>query len=74
MKCMVGVEESQELIVGYGARTLDPETAAMFERHIEFCATCRDGVATQIAVWAALDEWRALILAVVRAKRSRSAG
>jgi len=60
MNCPLALDESAELIVGYGAGTLDPGTAAGFERHLESCADCCEVVAAQRAVWAALDEWREL--------------
>jgi hypothetical protein len=62
MKCPLEFDRSSELIVGYGARTLDPEAAAAFERHLHSCAVCCKLVAAQKAVWAALDdvEWREL--------------
>ena len=60
MKCPLQFEESSELIVGYGARTLDPDTALAFERHVGSCAACREAAALQRAVWTALDEWHAL--------------
>jgi hypothetical protein len=56
MECPLEFGQSAELIVGYGARTLDPETAAAFERHMDSCAACRDLTAAQKAVWAALDD------------------
>jgi anti-sigma factor RsiW len=60
MKCPLQFEESSELIVGYGARTLDPDTAIAFERHVGCCEACREAAALQRAVWTALDEWHAL--------------
>jgi anti-sigma factor RsiW len=60
MRCPLGFDQSAELIVGYCARTLDPDNAAAFERHIDFCAECREAAAIQKAVWVALDEWREL--------------
>jgi hypothetical protein len=56
MRCPLEFDRSAELIVGYGARTLDPAAAAAFERHIVSCAECRAAAALQKAVWAALDE------------------
>lgn len=56
MKCPLEFEQSAELIVGYGARTLDPDTTAAFERHIDSCAKCGKVAAAQVAVWAALDD------------------
>jgi hypothetical protein len=58
MRCPLEFDRSAELIIGYGARTLDPDTSAAFERHIDLCAECREAAALQKAVWAALDEWR----------------
>jgi len=56
------LDRSGELIVGYGARTLDPATAAEFERHMVSCAECRAGAALQKAVWAALDQSQDLLV------------
>lgn len=56
MICPLELERSAELVVGYSARTLDPETAAAFERHMDCCATCCELAAAQRAVWAALDD------------------
>ena len=58
MSCPLEFDRSAELIVGYGARTLDADATAAFERHIQFCADCRKAAALQEAVWKALDEWR----------------
>jgi anti-sigma factor ChrR (cupin superfamily) len=55
-KCPLDFDRSSELIVGYGAGTLDLAATAAFELHIEFCAECREEAALQKAVWAALDE------------------
>lgn len=55
--------QSEELIVGYGAGTLDAGAAAWFERHMERCADCRREAALQQAVWRALDQWSATVLA-----------
>jgi anti-sigma factor RsiW len=49
-------DESGELIVGYSAGRLDPETEAAFERHLASCTACREAVAAQNLVWSALDE------------------
>jgi hypothetical protein len=56
MSCPLEFDCSAELIVGYGARTLDPDATAAFELHIQFCADCREAAALQEAVWNALDE------------------
>ena len=64
--CPLEFEQSAELIVGYAARSLDPEAAAMFERHIKRCPSCREEAALQVAVWAALDRCRTQSLAILR--------
>lgn len=64
MRYPLEFDRSAELIVGYGARTLDPATAAAFERHIVSCAGCRTAAALQKAVWAALDESQDLRVAL----------
>ena len=58
MKCPLEFDQSAELVIGYGAGTLDPDATAAFERHIGCCPACSEAVALQKAVWAALDEWR----------------
>jgi len=73
MHCPLELERSAELIVGYGAKTLDRELALEFERHIELCADCRREAVLQRAVWLALDECRALIPALIPAWRFASA-
>jgi hypothetical protein len=45
--------------VDYVRRTLAPEAAAAFERHLDLCAACRQAVNAQQAVWSALDAWEA---------------
>jgi hypothetical protein len=62
MRCPLECDAGAELIVGYGARTLDPGIAAEFERHIASCDACCKVAAAQKAVWEALDdaEWRDL--------------
>jgi hypothetical protein len=58
MKCPLEFDQSAELVIGYGARTLDPDATAVFERHIGCCPACSEAAALQKAVWAALDHWR----------------
>ena len=60
MRCPLKSEKSSELVVGYGARTLDSETASAFEDHLSSCSACCRAAAAQRAVWEALDEWREL--------------
>jgi anti-sigma factor RsiW len=57
MSCPLEFDKSAELIIGYCARTLDPDTTATFARHMESCTDCSEAVALQKTVWAALDEW-----------------
>lgn len=57
MRCLLESSQSEELIVGYGAGTLDAEAAAWFERHMERCADCRREAALQKAVWVIMDRW-----------------
>ncbi len=59
MKCPIQTDNA-ELLLAYCTRTLDGETAAILERHIDGCTQClhfRDG---QRAVWSALDHWEAM--------------
>jgi len=60
MKCPLQFDQIGELVVAYGARTLDPAATAAFERHMNSCAACTEAAAVQRAVWSALDEWREL--------------
>jgi hypothetical protein len=57
MECPLKSGRAAELIVGYPAQTLDPHTAAAFERHLKDCAICRELSSAQQAVWSALDAW-----------------
>jgi hypothetical protein len=70
MKCQLESDESAELIVGYGARTLDLDATAAFERHIAVCPACREEAVLQKAIWAALDEWPALLPEPGHARRT----
>ena len=58
MKCPIETRE-HELLVAYGAGTLDKEGAAKLEEHIGTCPGCRQVVREQQAVWQALDRWEA---------------
>lgn len=63
MSCSLEVSQSGELIVGYGAGTLDAGACAWFERHMERCADCRREAALQKAVWLVLDQWKGTVFA-----------
>lgn len=60
MHCPMEGREGAELLLDYCARRLDPEKSAWFDRHLAFCASCRELVAAQKQVWEALDYWNAL--------------
>ena len=57
MECPLKIGLSDELTVGYVARTLDASTIAAFEQHLSACAECREMIAAQQKVWKALDAW-----------------
>ncbi len=50
-------DDGDELIIAYGARTLDPEQLRELEQHLEICARCRELADAQRAVWSALEAW-----------------
>jgi len=56
-RCPLEIGNAGELVLAYGARTLTPDQAAAFERHMLSCAGCREMAAAQQAVWSALDAW-----------------
>lgn len=55
--CPLNNGNAAELVLAYGARTLDADGRAAFERHMLSCAGCRELAAAQQAVWSALDAW-----------------
>jgi len=52
-----GCWEETELLLKYAAGGLDAADREAVERHMEACGPCREFVAGQRAVWAALDRW-----------------
>jgi anti-sigma factor RsiW len=48
-----------ELLLDYTARKLNPETTAIFERHMQQCAECARFASAQQQLWKALDSWEA---------------
>lgn len=56
MSCEVE-DDGDELIIAYGARTLDPDQEAKLEQHFKICARCRELAQAQRAVWSALEAW-----------------
>ena len=57
MKCPIETPENAGVLLDYCAGKLDADTAAGLERHFADCGHCRDWVAAQKNVWAALDAW-----------------
>jgi anti-sigma factor RsiW len=64
MRCPIETQESADQLLAYTARRLEPEAAAVFERHMESCAACRQFAQAQQAVWSALDAWEAMPVSV----------
>lgn len=60
MECPVQNQEHADLLLKYCARRLDPDTAAVLERHMEHCEACRAFGEAQKVTWAALDLWEAI--------------
>jgi anti-sigma factor RsiW len=59
MNCPLHTRENAEQLFNYCSRRLDPQTAAVLERHIAVCPECRQFAENQRAVWDALDAWEA---------------
>ena len=57
-RCTLENENATELVLAYGAQTLDPDQSSAFERHMLSCESCRKLAAAQMAVWSALDAWQ----------------
>lgn len=53
MSC--SIENREERLLNYISGSLETQEAALFERHLESCAVCREFVAGQKAVWQDLD-------------------
>lgn len=56
-RCPLENGTAAELVLAYGARTLDADQHAAFERHMSSCPGCRELAAAQQTVWWALDTW-----------------
>jgi hypothetical protein len=56
-RCALGNENAAELVLAYGAQTIDADKLAAFEQHMLSCANCRELAAAQRSVWSALDAW-----------------
>lgn len=59
MNCPLETPETAELLLAYCSRKLDAESAALLEKHLEWCPSCRSFAEGQRAVWSALDSWDA---------------
>ncbi|HUI80991.1 MAG TPA: zf-HC2 domain-containing protein [Bryobacteraceae bacterium] len=59
MKCPIGSDEQLELLEAYCAGERNTPGTAALAKHLEGCAACRELVASQQAMWSALDEWKA---------------
>ncbi len=53
------LDNREERLIDYVSGSLDARDAALFEKHLEACAECREFVAGQKAVWNALDVFEA---------------
>jgi hypothetical protein len=53
MSC--SIENREEALLGYISGSLEARKAALFEKHVEICAECREFVAAQKSVWESLD-------------------
>ena len=58
MRCPIESRKT-DLLLEYSGRGLESAEARNLEQHLKSCTGCRDFVAGQRAVWAALDEWEA---------------
>ena len=57
MDCPLRARDGEAVLLDYCARKLDAERMAELERHCGECEPCRAWLASQQAVWSALDSW-----------------
>lgn len=57
---LISGEENADILLDYCNRTLAPQLAELFEKHMESCAACRNFAESQTAVWKALDAFEAM--------------
>jgi len=57
--CPLQSRDTAAVLLDYAARRLDEDPSLALERHMEFCAECRQFVDQQRALWKALDRWDA---------------
>lgn len=55
MECPARERGEAAVLLDYCAHKLDPQSAAVVERHVAQCEVCQDWIREQQAVWAALD-------------------
>ncbi len=55
--CPMQTGETASLLLDYCDRKLPLELMEEMDRHLAVCGSCRDAVAGQKAVWAALEAW-----------------
>lgn len=56
-QCPLQNRELASIFLDYCDRRLDPDLMLEMERHMESCKDCRQMLASQRAVWDALDAW-----------------
>ncbi len=54
MRCPVQ-QGDPEIVLNFCTRKLDPDTAAIFRKHVVLCPECRDFVDAQEEIWRELD-------------------
>jgi hypothetical protein len=57
VECPREKHNEAELWIGYVAGTLAPDVVLELRAHLDVCASCRETVEAQKAVWIALDSW-----------------
>jgi anti-sigma factor RsiW len=57
MNCPLETRDHAEQLLDYCSGKLDPQTAAILERHTANCPACREFATHQRAVWVALEAW-----------------
>jgi hypothetical protein len=57
MQCPMQNDEASGFLLDYCAQKLDAGGTAVVEAHLRICASCRELVEAQKAVWETLDAW-----------------
>ncbi len=58
MTCIARDKGGAEVLMDYGAGTLDPVRRAAIDEHIRECGECRHLVEAQRGLWQTLDAWK----------------